>query len=124
MPIDPERREQALGITGSLRIACGDFHFKLRLTPEHFVADFPSLGMLLRAKSMGDEFAEMITDIPAPPPLPSASKKPKSSTFQNTFLQENFIYAAVNSRPVGKLQMKDGSITFRPTPFSFFSKLK
>ena len=75
---------------------------------------------------MGEDFAELIKDIPAPPPLPLplSSKKSGSSSFQNPFLEENFIYAAVHGRPVGKLRYKDGSIHFRPTPLSFFSKLK
>ena len=118
MPIDLGSRAKPLGITGSLRIECGDFHFKLKLTPEHFAADFPSFGMLLRAKRMGEEFGEMIADIPAPPsfPAPKGESKP--------FLAEKSLYATVNDRPVGKLLLKEGTVTFRPTPLSFLFKLR
>ena len=122
MPIDHGLGKTSLGITGSLRIACGDFHFKLRLTHEHFVADFPSFGMLLRAKTMGEEFAEMIADVPLPPPLPGSSRGKKATSLK-TFLKNDFLYAAVNKRPVGKLFLRNGSLTFRPTPLGFLRKL-
>ena len=118
MPIDRGSRAKSLGITGSLRIRCGDFHFKLKLTPEHFAADFPSFGMLLRAKSMGESFGEMIADIPAPPAFPSSKGQ------STPFLEEKTIYATVNDRPVGKLHLSGGKLSFRPTPLSFLFKLK
>ena len=52
MPTDSVRQERDLSVNGSFRIECDDLHFDLRFTPDYFVADFPTFGMLLRAKSM------------------------------------------------------------------------
>ena len=124
MPIDPDSREQALSVTGSLSISCDDFQFELLLSPKHFVADFPSIGMLLRAGRMKRVLTRMLEDIPFPLPFAQMSKRSLTPEFRIPFLEDNFIYAAANGRPVGKIWLKNSKLVFRPTPLSYFSKLK
>ena len=124
MPTNPKSWDQALSATGSLRIECGDFQFDLRLTPNYFVADFPSFGMLLRANGKKKELKKLIKDIPVPTSFHSASKKLQASGIEIPFIAENCIYAAAKGRPVGKITLKHGKLAFTPTPIRFFSGLK
>lgn len=124
MPTNSGSLKNLIKITGSLRIKCGDFYFDLELTPENLVANFPSLGMLLRAKTKGDEFTKLIADIPTLPSLPIAPASSSSSKPTKTLPKEKILFVAVNSRPVGKLSLNGTNINFTPTPLRFFTKLK
>lgn len=124
MPIDPNLSRNSLLITGSLRINCGDFQFKFQITPENLVLNFPSFGMLARAKAMGSDFANLAADIPPLPNFPTSSRAHNPIRPAENIPTAKPLFVAVDSRPVGKLQINGSSVKFSPTPLRFFKKLK
>lgn len=120
MHVEPHQRP-GLHMEGVMQISCGDFQFRVELTPSRIVADFPSFGMLLKARREGEELKSAIDRLP---PLPGTT--PSAGTpgvGLPAALAGTDIFVAVNSRPVGKIVQELSSLRFRPTPLQFFKRL-
>jgi hypothetical protein len=122
MPADSLPRP-GLHFEGALHVSCGDFEFRLELTPARLVADFPSFGMLLRARKEGEELKTVIDRLPPLPPLPGPTRASPTGAGLGQVLADTEIFVAVNSRPVGKVTRENGAFRFRPTPLQFFKRL-
>ncbi len=120
MHVEP-RQPKGLQIQGAMHVSCGDFEFRVELAPSRIVADFPSFGMLLRARKEGEELKSAIDRLP---PLPGATPSPRPpNSGLPAALVGTEIFVAVNSRPVGKIVQESGSLRFRPTPLQFLKRL-
>ena len=118
--MDEDPTATGIAFSGSLRISCEDFHFQLRGSNQQLVADFPSLGMLFRAKGMANQLADSLRQLPPLPPMrPTGQPRPGRSFMD--FMPE--IRIAVNARPLGRLDFGESKPKFVATPLWFFKKI-
>jgi|AntRauTorcE11897_2_1112592.scaffolds.fasta_scaffold39574_2 hypothetical protein len=111
---------KGLTFSGSIRISCEDFHFQLRGSDLSLVVDFPSFGMLIRARKIADDLQELLKELP---PLPRLPEGPEVRPDRKNGGFPPKIRIAVNARPLGKIDFAKGKPKFTPTLLSYFRKI-
>ncbi len=121
-PTDQRGRSGRVQLEGTLRVSCADFSFRLRFKPGRLIVDFPSLGMLVRARKEAADLQAAVANLPPLPGSPAGGRGAGSPT-PPIDLSSTDMWVAVNMRPVGRVVKEPSGMRFRPTPFSFLSRL-